>query len=72
MMVQDKLIILEEKLNKLLEDYDKLKQERDTLLIKHDDLCSHIKDIEAENSLLKKNKAAVKEKIETMLQKLDS
>lgn len=72
MMVQDKLNILEEKLNNLLNEYIQVKQERDELLSKSEALESHIKDIEAENNLLKQSKEVVKAKIEKMLQKLDA
>ncbi|HIZ90271.1 MAG: cell division protein ZapB [Candidatus Mucispirillum faecigallinarum] len=72
MMIQDKLLILEEKLDKLLEDYNSIKQERDLLLEKNNNLLLHIGNIETENSLLKQNKEAVKKRIETMLMKLES
>lgn len=72
MMIQDKLLILEEKLDKLLEDYNFIKQERDLLLEKNNNLLLHIGNIETENSLLKQNKEAVKKRIETMLMKLES
>ena len=71
-MIQDKLLILEEKLDKLLEDYNSIKQERDLLLEKNNNLLLHIGNIETENSLLKQNKEAVKKRIETMLMKLES
>ncbi len=71
MMIQDKLLILEEKLDKLLEDYNSIKQERDLLLEKNNNLLLHIGNIETENSLLKQNKEAVKKRIETMLMKLE-
>ena len=72
MMIQDKLLLLEEKLDKLLEDYNSIKQERDLLLEKNNNLLLHIGNIETENSLLKQNKEAVKKRIETMLMKLES
>ena len=72
MMIQDKILILEEKLDKLLEDYNSIKQERDLLLEKNNNLLLHIGNIETENSLLKQNKEAVKKRIETMLMKLES
>lgn len=72
MMVKDKLSILEEKLNNLFNEYMHIKQERDELLSKYEALQSHIKDIEAENNLLKQSKEVVKAKIERMLQKLDA
>lgn len=72
MMVKDKLSILEEKLNNLFNEYMHVKQERDELLSKYEALQSHIKDIEAENNLLKQSKEVVKAKIERMLQKLDA
>lgn len=72
MMIQDKLLILEEKLDKLLEDYNSIKQERDLLLEKNNNLLLHIGNIETENSLLKQNKEAVKKRIESMLMKLES
>lgn len=72
MMIQDKLLILEEKLDKLLEDYNSIKQERDLLLERNNNLLLHIGNIETENSLLKQNKEAVKKRIETMLMKLES
>lgn len=72
MMIQDKLLILEEKLDKLLEDYNSIKQERDLLLEKNNNLLLHIGNIETENSLLKQNKETVKKRIETMLMKLES
>lgn len=72
MMIQDKLLILEEKLDKLLEDYNSIKQERDLLLERNNNLLLRIGNIETENSLLKQNKEAVKKRIETMLMKLES
>ncbi len=60
MMIQDKLLILEEKLDKLLAEYNAVKQERD------------IGTIETENSLLKQNNEIVRKRIETMLAKLES
>ena len=72
MMIQDKLLILEEKLDKLLEDYNSIKQERDLLLEKNNNLLLHIGNIETENSLLKHTTVAVYKRIETMLMKLES
>ena len=56
MMIQDKLLLLEEKLDKLLAEYNAVKQERDLLLEKNNSLLIHIGNIETENSLLKQNK----------------
>lgn len=72
MMIQDKLLLLEEKLDKLLTDYNAVKQERDLLLEKNNSLLIHIGNIETENSLLKQNKEIVKKRIENMLIKLES
>ncbi len=72
MMIQDKLLLLEEKLDKLLAEYNAVKQERDLLLEKNNSLLIHIGNIETENSLLKQNKEIVKKRIETMLIKLES
>lgn len=72
MMIQDKLLLLEEKLDKLLADYNAVKQERDLLLEKNNSLLIHIGNIETENSLLKQNKEIVKKRIENMLIKLES
>ncbi len=67
MNIQDKLIILEEKLNKLLSDYSHIRDERDMLIVKHSELKKYIEQIESENSLLKTNKETVKRRIESML-----
>ncbi len=72
MMIQDKLLILEEKLDKLLAEYNAVKQERDLLYEKNNSLLVHIVTIETENSLLKQNNEIVKKRIETMLAKLES
>ena len=72
MMIQDKLLILEEKLEKLLAEYNAVKQERDLLLEKNNSLLIHIGNIETENSLLKQNKEIVRKRIENMLIKLES
>lgn len=72
MMIQDKLLLLEEKLDKLLAEYNAVKQERDLLLEKNNSLLIHISNIETENSLLKQNKEIVRKRIETMLAKLES
>lgn len=72
MMIQDKLLLLEEKLDKLLAEYNAVKQERDLLLEKNNSLLIHIGNIETENSLLKQNKEIVKKRIENMLIKLES
>lgn len=72
MMIQDKLLLLEEKLEKLLAEYNAVKQERDLLLEKNNSLLIHIGNIETENSLLKQNKEIVKKRIENMLIKLES
>lgn len=72
MMIQDKLLFLEEKLDKLLAAYNTVKQERDTLLEKNNSLLIHIDNIETENSLLKQNKEIVRKRIENMLVKLES
>lgn len=72
MMIQDKLLLLEEKLDKLLAEYNAVKQERDLLLEKNNSLLIHIGNIKTENSLLKQNKEIVKKRIETMLIKLES
>ena len=60
MMIQDKLLLLEEKLDKLLAEYNAVKQERDLLLEKNNSLLIHIGNIETENSLLKQNKEIVR------------
>ncbi len=72
MMIQDKLLFLEEKLDKLLAAYNTVKHERDTLLEKNNSLLIHIGNIETENSLLKQNKEIVRKRIENMLVKLES
>lgn len=72
MMIQDKLLFLEEKLDKLLAAYNTVKQERDILLEKNNSLLIHIGNIETENSLLKQNKEIVRKRIENMLVKLES
>ena len=72
MMIQDKLLILEEKLDKLLAEYNAVKQERDLLYEKKNCLLVHIGTIETENSLLKQNNEIVRKRIETMLAKLES
>lgn len=72
MMIQDKLLLLEEKLEKLLAEYNAVKQERDLLLEKNNSLLIHICNIETENSLLKQNKEIVRKRIENMLIKLES
>ena len=72
MMIQDKLLLLEEKLGKLLAEYNAVKQERDLLLEKNNSLLIHIGNIETENSLLKQNKEIVRKRIENMLIKLES
>ncbi len=72
MVIQDKLLLLEEKLDKLLADYNAVKQERDLLFEKNNSLLIHIGNIEIENSLLKQNKEIVRKRIETMLTKLES
>ncbi len=72
MMIQDKLLLLEEKLDKLLAEYDAVKQERDLLLEKNNSLLIHIGNIETENNLLKQNKEIVRKRIENMLIKLES
>lgn len=72
MMIQDKLLLLEEKLEKLLAEYNVVKQERDLLLEKNNSLLIHIGNIETENSLLKQNKEIVRKRIENMLIKLES
>ncbi len=72
MMIQDKLLLLEEKLEKLLAEYNAVKQERDLLLEKNNSLLIHIGNIETENSLLKQNKEIVRKRIENMLIKLES
>lgn len=72
MMIQDKLLLLEEKLEKLLTEYNAVKQERDLLLEKNNSLLIHIGNIETENSLLKQNKEIVRKRIENMLIKLES
>lgn len=72
MMIQDKLLLLEEKLDKLLAEYNAVKQERDLLLEKNNSLLIYIGNIETENSLLKQNKEIVRKRIETMLAKLES
>lgn len=72
MMIQDKLLILEEKLDKLLAEYNAVKQERDLLYEKNNSLLFHIGTIETENSLLKQNNEIVRKRIETMLAKLES
>lgn len=72
MVIQDKLLLLEEKLDKLLADYNAVKQERDLLFEKNNSLLIHIGNIEIENSLLKQNKEIVRKRIETMLIKLES
>lgn len=72
MMIQDKLLLLEEKLEKLLAEYNAVKQERDLLLDKNNSLLIHIGNIETENSLLKQNKEIVRKRIENMLIKLES
>ncbi len=69
MMIQDKLLILEEKLDKLLAEYNAVKQERDLLYEKNNSLLGTI---ETENSLLKQNNEIVRKRIETMLAKLES
>lgn len=71
-MIQDKLLLLEEKLDKLLAEYDAVKQERDLLLEKNNSLLIHIGNIETENNLLKQNKEIVRKRIENMLIKLES
>ncbi len=72
MMIQDKLLNLEEKLDKLLAEYNAVKQERDLLYEKNNSLLVHIGTIETENSLLKQNNEIVRKRIETMLAKLES
>lgn len=72
MMIQDKLLILEEKLDKLLAEYNAVKQERDLLYEKNNSSLVHIGTIETENSLLKQNNEIVRKRIETMLAKLES
>ena len=72
MMIQDKLLLLEEKLEKLLAEYNAVKQERDLLHEKNNSLLIHIGNIETENSLLKQNKEIVRKRIENMLIKLES
>ena len=72
MMIQDKLLLLEEKLDKLLAESDAVKQERDLLLEKNNSLLIHIGNIETENNLLKHNKEIVRKRIENMLIKLES
>ena len=72
MMIQDKLLILEEKLDKLLAEYNAVKQERDLLYEKNNSLLVHRGTIETENSLLKQNNEIVRKRIETMLAKLES
>ena len=72
MMIQDKLLILEEKLDRLLAEYNAVKQERDLLYEKNNSLLVHIGTIETENSLLKQNNEIVRKRIETMLAKLES
>ena len=72
MMIQDKLLLLEEKLDKLLAEYNAVKQERDLLVEKNNSLLIHIGNIETENSLLKQNKEIVRKRIENMLIKLES
>lgn len=72
MMIQDKLLLLEEKLDNLLEAYNAVKQERDLLVEKNNSLLIHIGNIETENSLLKQNKETVRKRIEAMLTKLES
>ena len=72
MMIQDKLLLLEEKLEKLLAEYNAVKQERDLLLENNNSLLIHIGNIETENSLLKQNKEIVRKRIENMLIKLES
>ena len=72
MRIQDKLLLLEEKLDKLLAECDAVKQERDLLLENHNSLLSHIVNIETENNLLKQNKEIVRKRIENMLIKLES
>ena len=72
MMIQDKLLLLEEKLEKLLAEYNAVMQERDLLLEKNNSLLIHIGNIETENSLLKQNKEIVRKRIENMLIKLES
>ena len=59
-MIQDKLLILEEKLDKLLAEYNAVKQERDLLYEKNNSLLVHIGTIETENSLLKQNNEIVR------------
>ncbi len=72
MKINDKLLLLEEKIDILLAEYYDVKQERDLLIEKNGDLLVYIKNIEAENSLLKQNKDVVKKRIESMLVKLES
>lgn len=72
MMIQDKLLLLEEKLDKLLAEYNAVKQERDLLVEKNNSLLIHIGNIETENSLLKQNKEIVRKRIESMLTRLES
>lgn len=70
-MIQDKLLLLEEKLDKLLADYDAVKQERDLLFEKNNNLLVYIGNIEAENNFLKQNREIVKKRIEIMLTRLE-
>lgn len=72
MMIQDKLLLLEKKLDNLLAEYNTVKQERDLLIEKNNSLLIHIGNLETENSLLKQNKEIVRKRIETMLIKLES
>ncbi len=72
MDIQDRLLFLEEKINKLLSDYSYIKNERDMLIIQHNELKKHIDVVETENALLKSNKATVKKRIESMLEKLEA
>ncbi len=71
MDIQDKLNILEEKLNQLLYNYSHIKKERDMLIVKQSDLDKYIERLEQENSLLKQNKEVVKKRIENMLIKFE-
>lgn len=71
MDIQDKLNILEEKLNQLLYNYSHIKKERDILIVKQSDLDKYIERLEQENSLLKQNKEVVKKRIENMLIKFE-
>lgn len=70
MMIRDKLLTLEEKIDFVTERYKAVLEERNQLLNEKDDLLSIIDKINVENNILKAERDTVIERIESLVNKL--